>query len=173
MQPWLIAIIIVAGLYVLLLIANTTFVISFYIIMNKHNRAIKIILKSKLDSLKELIKKMTNNWGMEINNEDMHLLDESQTMLDEKDFIKDCDEIKKNLSYINNELNSLCEENESIKNDDEYILIKENIKQLDSVYRSNVIMYNADVLGYNYWIRFLPFRYLWLLFRFKIKDLIS
>ena len=173
MQPWLIAIIVIAGLYVLLLITNTIFVISFYIIMNKHNRAIKIILKSKLDSLKELIKQMTNNWGIEIKNENMHLLDESERMLDEKDFIKNCDEIKKNLSYINNELTILCDENESINNCDEYILIKENIKQLDSVYRSNVIMYNADVLGYNYWIRFLPFRYLWLLFRLKIKDLIS
>ena len=173
MQPWLIAIIVIAGLYVLLLVTNTIFVISFYIIMNKHNRAIKIILKSKLDSLKELVKNMTNNWEMEVNSDDIHLLDDSQRMLDEKEFIKECDNIKKNLSYINNELTSKCEENESVINSDEYILIKENIKQLDSVYRSNVIMYNADVLGYNYWIRFLPFRYLWLLFRLKIKDLIS
>ena len=173
MQPWLIVIIVIAGIYLSLLIVNIIFIISFYVIMNKHNRAFKIILKSKLDSIKELAKKMSAVWGMEINNEYTHLLDESQNMLNEKDFLKDCDTVKKNLSYINNDLSSMCEENEEVKNDDEYILIEENIKQLDSVYRTNVIMYNADVLGYNYWIRFLPFRYLWLLFRLKLKDFIS
>ena len=119
------------------------------------------------------MKKMTTIWNMNISEEVMHLLNESEELLSQQDFFKSCDEIKKKLSYINNELTASCEENEEVKNNDEYILIKENIKQLDSVYRSNVIMYNADVLGYNYWIRFLPFRYLWLLFRLKLKDFIS
>lgn len=141
--------------------------------MKKHNRAIQIILKTKYDSLKDLVKKLDEKWNININEETRHLLDEAGHLLEEKEFIKHCDDIKRKLSYITSYLFALCEDDERVLEDNDYILIKENVSQLDNVYRSNVIMYNADVLGFNYWVRFLPFRYLWLLFRIKLKDFIS
>ena len=173
MQLWLIILLSVIGAYLLILVVNVIFVLSFYSIMKKHDRAIQIILKTKYDSLKDLIKKMDENWDIEVDTETKHLLDEAGKLLNDKEFIKHCDDIKKKLSYINSQLSALCEEDERVVADNDYILIKENVSQLDNVYRSNVIMFNADVLGFNYWVRFLPFRYLWLLFRIKLKDFIS
>lgn len=173
MELWLIILLSVIGTYLLILVVNVIFVLSFYSIMKKHNRAVQIILKTKYDSLKDLIKKMNEKWNIEIDDETKHLLDEAGQLLNEKEFIKHCDDIKKKLSYINSQLTALCEEDNKVIEDNDYILIKENVSQLDNVYRSNVIMYNADVLGFNYWVRFLPFRYLWLLFRIKLKDFIS
>lgn len=173
MPPWLIVLIIVLGVYVLIIITNVIFVLSFYTIMKKHEKAIRIILKSKHDSLSNLVKLMKSSWNLIVDEESIHLLDETSKELKNKDFILTCDETKKKLSYIKTNLTSVCDEVEEVKNNDDYILIVENVDQLDSVYRSNVIMHNADVLGYNYWVRFLPFRYFWLLIRIKQKGFIS
>ena len=173
MEPWLIVLIVVIGIYLLLVITNIIFVLSFFTIMKKHEKAIRIILKSKYDSLNNLVKLLKTKWNLEVDIENIHLLDEVAKVLQRKDFILDCDETKKKLSYIKTNLSSFCDENEEVKNSDDYILIIESVEQLDSVYRSNVIMYNADVLGYNYWVRFLPFRYFWLLIRIKQKGFIS
>ena len=172
MKPWLLAIIIVVGVYLLLIITNIIFVVSFYVIMKKHDKGINIILKSKYDSLKSLISLLKNN-DVSLTDEIENLSKEINDILFKKFEVTECENIKKKLSYLSSLLYAIIEDREDIKSLDEYEILNDNITQLDSVYRSNVIMYNADVLGYNYWVRFLPCRYLWLLFRFKEKDLIS
>ena len=52
-----------------------------------------------------------------------------------------------------------------LTNDPEFVQVKNNIIESDSIYRNNVTMYNADVLGYNYWIRFFPCKFIFKLFR--------
>ena len=172
MKPWILAIIIVVGVYLLLIITNIIFVVSFYIIMKKHDKGINIILKSKFDNLKSLVSLLKEH-EIIFDEEAELLLKEIDALLLKEFKVNECESIKKKLSYLSSLVYSKIEEREDIKKLDEFELLNDNITQLDSVYRSNVIMYNADVLGYNYWVRFLPCRYLWLLFRFKEKDLIS
>ena len=173
MKEFLIVLFIVLGVYLLIILLNIVFVISFYIIMKKHDKAVKIILKSKLDSLNNLKKLMIEKWNLHVDEELIKLLDEVETTISKKNYILECDEAKKKLSYVKTNLSSVCDEHKEVTETDEYVLIIENVTQLDSIYRSHVIMYNADVLGYNYWIRFLPCRYIWLLLRFKTKSFIS
>lgn len=170
METWLLVLTIIVGVYLLLIAVNAIFVTSFFVIMRKHDRAIAIILKSKLDNLKDLIK-ILDGYNAEISQELRELCSKTSDYLLGKDRLDNVEEVKKNLSYLKSELYTLIEEKNY--SDDKIELISETITQLDSVYRTNVIMYNADVLGYNYWIRFLPCRYIWLLFRTKEKDLIS
>ena len=172
MEPWLLVIIIIVGIYLLLLATNVIFVVSFYVIMKKHDRAINIILRSKYDGLKQMVKLLEKN-EITISNEIKKLTEEIDNVLLEDLKVNVYEDIKKKLSYLKSLIYSVIEENEQVKETDEFELIDDNISQLDNVYRTNVIMYNADVLGYNYWVRFLPCRYIWLMFRFKLKDLIS
>lgn len=60
--------------------------------------------------------------------------------------------------------------NESALNQEEYQLVLENINELEKVYRHHLMMYNADVLGYNFWINFFPTRFIFKMFRLKRKD---
>ena len=60
-----------------------------------------------------------------------------------------------------------------LNSDMEFVQNKNNVNELDVQYRNNVIMYNADVLGYNYWIRFLPCRFIFQMFKIKKKEIIS
>ena len=61
MNPFLLTAIIILGVYVLTLIVNIVFAISFRIIMNKHSKAITIILKSKLDNIKIIMDVLQKN----------------------------------------------------------------------------------------------------------------
>lgn len=76
------------------------------------------------------------------------------------------------LTYIREELVFLSRQIPGIENSEEYMAAKENLAMIDNQYRNNVAMYNADVLGYNYWIWFWPTRWIWLMFGFKKKELI-
>lgn len=62
--------------------------------------------------------------------------------------------------------------NEEQLNQEEYYSILTNINELDKVYRDHLMMYNADVLGYNFWINFFPTRFVFKIFRLKKKDTI-
>ena len=60
--------------------------------------------------------------------------------------------------------------NEASLNNEEYQNVMANINELDKVYRQHLMMYNADVLGYNFWINFFPTRFIFKILRFKKKD---
>ncbi len=60
--------------------------------------------------------------------------------------------------------------NEANLNAEEYLHITTNINELEKVYRQHLMMYNADVLGYNFWINFFPTRFIFKIFRLKKKD---
>ncbi len=162
----------ILGAYLLLFIINLIFVGVFSFIMKKHNRGIAINLSSLYDSLNYLLSLLKEH-----NVENIEELEQKLVSLNVKSFedqnSQECQNSKKELTYIRTSLIAIAEQNKEVVNDERYISLKETIDQLMTVYRSDVIMYNADVLGYNYWIRFLPFRYVFLLFKVKTKDIIS
>lgn len=86
---------------------------------------------------------------------------------------KESKNAQEKLTYILDELLFISRTENSLVSNDEFQLVKENIKQLDFQYRNTVAMYNADCLGYNYWISFWPTRWVWKMLKFEKKELIN
>ena len=175
MEPWQITLLVIGIIflgYVLLFITNIGFVHFFKSTLRKHNKALAVILNTKYDNLSKLIN-ITKKLGETF---DEDLLNKFYS-LEPKDFAKQytekCKDARDILSLLKNQIIYLSSTNPSLEKHNEFQLLKDNVIELDVVYRVNIAMYNADVLGYNYWIRFLPFRYVFLLLKFKEKDLIS
>jgi len=55
----------------------------------------------------------------------------------------------------------------------DYIAVKERYAEIDRQYRQSVTLYNADVIGYNYWIRFGWFRWVSKWRKLTNKEVIS
>lgn len=83
------------------------------------------------------------------------------------------DKSKNSLSYLKDEVMFIANQNPDLNSSLDFVQAKNNVLDSDAKYRSNVVMYNADVLGYNYWIRFLPCRFVFKMFKVKKKQIIS
>ena len=175
MPKWAIILLWVFGsllaLYLLTIIVDLLFVLAFKRIMKKHNRALCVLHTSKLDNIKkvtELLKEKNINFSPEFN--DIVL------KLDANDFANQseakCTEAKKKLTYLHQELLFVFSQHQELFDEPVFNLAKNNIEEIDRNLRMNSIAYNSDVLGYNYWIRFLPCRYIFLLLKIKEKETI-
>lgn len=64
------------------------------------------------------------------------------------------------------------EQSEVIREDNDYLVLKRALVELDDNHRKVAALYNADAMGYNYWIHVWYLRPLSKLSKFKDKDLI-
>jgi len=87
--------------------------------------------------------------------------------------LPECLEARNDLTYLRNELVLLTNSSEALAKNLELKRAKDAIVEMDANYRTLVAMYNADVLGYNYWINFLPTKYIKYIFKLKEKQIIS
>ena len=162
----------VLGLWILLLAVNLIFVGSFSSIFKKHREALPVILYTKAENLRSLIS-ILKQFGLEIDNRLIAILND----IGPNDFDNPgSEEFAKSvntLSYLKDELLFLASHHPELADDPDFALVKQNLIDSDNHYRNTVTMYNADVLGYNYWIRFFPCRFVFLLFRVKKKEIIS
>ncbi len=170
MEYVLATLVIAAGIYVLLLIINFIFVMSFRSIMKKHDRALSVLITTKIDNLFSLISFLEKN---ELNMDKNEEFKAKLTAISKPDaeielFVKN----RNDLTYIYQSIISVVSKNSQLLNDSEYTFLKGNIDEIDRNLQFNVMAYNSDVLGYNYWIRFLPCRYIFLLLRVKEKETI-
>ena len=74
---------------------------------------------------------------------------------------------------LRDELVYLAEQNERLSKHGEIRQAKNNITEMDANYRNLIAMYNADAIGYNYWISFIPTRYIYKLLKVQSKQIIS
>lgn len=162
----------IVGTWVLLLITNLIFVGSYLTIFKKHKKAMVVVLFTKLENLKKIFSVIRQS-GVDI---DLKLV-EKLNSISEKDFEEpgSAQYINANntLSYLKDEVMFVANEHSDLVSNYEFNQAKKNVVEADALYRNNVTMYNADVLGYNYWIRFLPCRFVFKIFRVKKKELIS
>ena len=162
----------VIGVWLLLFIVNLIFVGSYLTIFKKHKKAMVVVLFTKLENLKKIFTVIKQS-GIDIDPKLIDMLDN----ISEKDFAepgsKQYVDANNTLSYLKDEVLFIANDNESLNNSSEFALAKKNVLESDAFYRSNVVMYNADVLGYNYWIRFLPCRFVFKMFKAKKKEIIS
>ncbi len=161
----------IIGAYLLLVFIDVMFVISFHSLLKKHIIALNIFLQTKYDCLASLV----------------HLLAKYQKNLDVKYFqvIEDIDikhiskphtkegeSVRRRLAQLQSDLLYLVNSDPRLDKHEEFIRAKEHIQELDQIYYVQITTYNADVIGYNYWIRFVPTRFIYTLLKIKKKDII-
>ena len=175
MEPYEIVIIVIAsivGLWLLLLFVDLIFVLGFFRIFKKHKKAITVVLYTKLENMRKLFSVMKQS-GIKIDDRLVKVLNE----VNENDFADpssaEFDKSKNALSYLKDEIMFLANQYPDLNSNIDFIQAKNNISESDLIYRNNVTMYNADVLGYNYWISFVPCGFVFKLFKLKKKQIIS
>lgn len=172
LQITIIVIASIVGLWLLALIVNLIFVFSFSSIFKKHKKAIPVILFTKYDNLKTIIN-IYQQSGVAVDNKCIALLEDISLNDFSEPGSQQFEKSKNTLSYIKDELMFIASEHPDLNGDDEFNQAKRNITDSETLYRMTVMMYNADALGYNYWIRFLPCRFIFKIFRVKEKKTIS
>lgn len=170
-EVFILVILCILTLYILLIILDLIFVFSFKSILRKHNKSLAVILNTKYDNIQKMIS-VIDKYGITIDSPALKEFENIDVKDLNKQYTAKCKAARDILSILRNELVFLSSSHPILEQDEIFVMAKENIIQLDDVYRVNIAMYNADVLGYNYWIRFLPCRYIFLLLKTKTKDLI-
>ena len=158
-----------AILYALVLIVGVTFVWSFASIMSHHNHDLTVILTNKRDNLIKLAD-LLNSSSIKIEKKKNDALRNFDLKRIENQDGEDAKNARDELTSLSDYFLGLAVDNQAALKHDEYQLISNNILELEKVYRHHIMMYNADVLGYNFWINFLPTRFIFKVLKFKRKD---
>ncbi len=171
---WNITILILLGLvavYLLLLITVITFVISFGGMMRRDNRGVRVAMSAKLDLLKQFQQAIEKK-KIKLSDESLHSL----KYLDTEDFLEvQKDEFLQSRDELNEvelEIKSVLSDNKKLLNNDEIKLLDALLRDLNESLKISTAMYNADVLGYNFWINFAPTKFLFIILRKKTKRVI-
>lgn len=171
LQIALIVFLVIFGIYVLLLITDIIFVLSFNKFFSKHLKAMIIFLNMKFDNVKRLMEIVIES-GTPVDNKFILLI--SDIHREDFDHVEGngCKTVLDNLTYIKDEILYISRGSAKLQNDEEFKLARQNIATLENQYRASIATYNADVLGYNYWISFFPTRFIWKLMKFKPKAIL-
>lgn len=161
----------ILAFYVLLLIIDLIFVFTFKIILRKHERGFAVILATKKENIKKMMDLMRSR-GVKIDNQYHVMLNEINPHDFDHQDTKECKKARDTLSYLNDVILKPLLDSEKLINNPEFELAKSNITEQDRIYHRYVAMYNADILGFNYWIRFWPWRYIFILLDIKTKEII-
>ena len=162
----------IAVVWVLLLILDVIFVSSFLTILKKHRHAMTVILNTKYENLKKVFNIM-DQYGVEIDNKLLCNLNDINVSIFNDVDSKECEAVRGTLSYLKDEIMFIANQHEELNQEKDFLFAKNNVLEADVIYRSNVAMYNADILGYNYWISFFPCKFIFKLLKFKKKEIIS
>lgn len=157
----------IAIIYILLVIIDVSFVCSFASIMKHHAHDVTVILTNKRDNLVRLAEILTSK-GVKLDKKKIESLHNFDIKRIEKLDGEDAKNARLELTSMNDYLLSTCSQLDIA--DEEYQQVLANINELENVYRHHLMMYNADVLGYNFWISFAPTRYIYRILKFKAKE---
>ena len=175
MEAWeitLLVIGIVFGIAILFIAVDVIFILMFNRIFKKHNAALGLMLHVKYDNMKKLIDCLNKN-KVDVPYRYIEVINRIQTESFMNQELPSCLEARNDLTYLRNELVLLTNSTENLSKNLELKRAKDAIIEMDANYRTLVAMYNADVLGYNYWINFLPTKYIKYIFKLKEKQIIS
>ena len=176
MLEWYEILIIVIGsfvlLYVLGFIVNLAFVATFKRKINEHRKAITIVLTQKKEALLNLVLIMEKS-DSKLDPRFFALLQDIDENYFSKIYSNETKKARETLSYVRQELAGISNKSNDLQKNEEFKLSIASINSLDEQFRVLLASYNADIIGYNYWIAFKPYRYLFLLNKTEKKDLIS
>ncbi len=168
---WLIVLVSVVGFLVLLLAICLFFIAVFSRRIRRNQKALTIIIATKYSFLKkvfEISKKITGELdeNIEAALKYINLLN-----LEDPASAESRETVNK-LTYLRNEMDFIAKKDPLFLKHEEFLRAKQSVEEMDVVYQRAIASYNNDINGYNYWIRFLPYRWLFLLLRVKTKDII-
>ena len=175
MADWELALLIIGivlGVAFLFLATDVIFILSFRKIFKKHNAALGLMLHVKYDNTKKLVDCLNKN-NVHVPYRYIEVINRIKTESFANQELPECLEARNDLAYLRNELVLLTNSSEALSKNLELKRAKDAIVEMDANYRTLVAMYNADVLGYNYWINFLPTKYIKYIFKLKEKQIIS
>ena len=159
----------IAIIYLLILIVDISFVSSFCSIMKHHAHDLTVILTNKRDNLIKLADYLEGK-GAKLDKKKVDDLNAFDIKRIENPDGEDARLAREELTSLSEYFLSVFDPDNAFDNQNEYRKMIENINELERVYRHHLMMYNADVLGYNFWIAFFPTRYIYKILKFKRKE---
>ena len=171
---WSIVINVIIGLaifYLLIIIVDVGFVVSFRSIMKKHDHDISVILTNKKDNLTKLIPLLSEH-GVKMDKKNVDNFTNFDLARINNQDNQQAKQARDELTLLSDYFLALCYEHSAVNESADFLFIDRTLKDIDRVYRQHILMYNADVLGYNYWINFFLTRYIYKIFRIKEKEII-
>ena len=154
-----------AIIYLLIIILDVSFVVSFSSIMRHHAHDLTVILTNKRDNLIKLMEVLSAQ-GTKLDKKKVEQLNNFDLKRIETHDGEDARLAREELTSLSDYFLSI----DAKEQNEEYLRSIENINELEKVYRHHLMMYNADVLGYNFWIAFFPTRFIYLILRLKYKE---
>ena len=137
--------------------------------MKHHAHDLTVILTNKRDNLVKLMEFLSER-GIKLDKKNVEKLNNFDSKRLEIKDGNDSKAARDELTSLSNYLLSVYEQNNVEDEQGECQKIINNIYELEKVYRQHLMMYNADVLGYNFWIIFFPTRFIYIILRFKSKE---
>lgn len=161
MNSWVIFIITfgcIVGFFIFLFLVNLIFIGAFSKRLKSHKNAFIIILAQRYEGLAVLINVLEKN-KIAVPDNILQLYGSIDvSSFENLDSIK-CIENRKTMSILKQEIMSLVKNNEEIFKNQEFKNLITMFSSIDDQTRVAIASYNSDVAGYNYWIRFKPFKY--------------
>lgn len=162
----------IVAIYLLFVIVDVVFVVSYSSILSNHDHDLFVILTNKKDNLSNCVALLSKH-KVKIDKKIVDALANFDIKLIEHQDGEEARIARELLTSLSEQIMSVARESEKVTNDEEFALIETNVNELEKVYRQHVVLYNADVLGYNFWITFFPTRFIYKILKRKNKDIIS
>ena len=162
----------IVGLYAVFLVIDIIFVVSFSSILSHHGRDLFLVLTNKKDNLDKLAM-LINKHNIKVDKKQADALANFDLKVIETQDGEDAKKARELLTSISEYFMYVARDNDKVMNDPEFELISGNVEESEKLYRQHVVLYNADVLGYNFWISFFPTRFIYKILKLKPKDIIN
>ena len=162
----------IVGLYAVFLVIDIIFVVSFSSILSHHGRDLFLVLTNKKDNLDKLAM-LINKHNIKVDKKQADALANFDLKVIETQDGEDAKKARELLTSISEYFMYVARDNDKVMNDPEFELIFGNVEESEKLYRQHVVLYNADVLGYNFWISFFPTRFIYKILKLKPKDIIN
>lgn len=162
----------IVGLYAVFLVIDIIFVVSFSSILSHHGRDLFLVLTNKKDNLDKLAM-LINKHNIKVDKKQADALANFDLKVIETQNGEDAKKARELLTSISEYFMYVARDNDKVMNDPEFELISGNVEESEKLYRQHVVLYNADVLGYNFWISFFPTRFIYKILKLKPKDIIN
>lgn len=163
---------VIAFIYLLLVLTDFLFVTFFSRTLKKHAKAVAVMLQTKFDNIHKLLD-LLNKYSISVDYKYVEMLNAINPACFTKVDTPECSTARSSLSFLRDQLLYLVNKDEILPKHSEIKAAIEAITEMDNNYHILIATYNADVIGYNYWIHFLPTRYIFKLAKTQNKQIIA
>ncbi len=155
-------------LFIAICIMGFIFFGYFTRVLNTRAKAIINVLKAKYDFVLEL-KSSVLAVDPNVNVPSLPYLDEVKISDNLEIGGDQFQSYKEVISVVTSDFTNAINTSDTLSKNEKLKGILLNIEELDVSFRSHVAQYNSDAIGYNYWIKFLPTRFVFKLTKVEPK----